>query len=55
MPCRTNLPDNVRSQLIEEVRARPSLYDKSDPNYQSQFYNGKMWEEIGAALVITGT
>ena len=55
MPRRANLPEHIRAQIIDGVRARPSLYDKSNKFYQSNTYNNRMWDEIGEVLGITGT
>ena len=54
MPRRANLPEHIHAQLIDEVRARPSLYDKANKYYQSNTYNNRMWEEIGEMLGISG-
>ena len=44
----------LRSQIIEEVKERPLLYNKGDPKYQINSVRTEEFAHIGVAVGKTG-
>ena len=44
----------VEEVIIDQVRERPALYDKSHPDYNSRLVKDNIWKEIGKELKIPG-
>ena len=46
--------DEKLLQLIEEVRSKPALFDKSQSNYKNNVVKSKYWQDIAQKIGLKG-